>query len=187
MYFPHGIVQLAGCLSAFIFHCCDDGHLGCFLTLTVSIRWRDCVRSIFLWAGQHFFQAASKCLVSDTPTPQPSLSLPQGLRCVFYYQSRPGLQVLPASLSPYLVHISCPQPWTFQPRGSFLYNPDILVSILSVFFVCRIFLSFSFPSLLPPCPWWLPWPWSLGPVNLPETHQKRASDPSAYRWLWATM
>jgi hypothetical protein len=34
----------------------------------------------------------------------------EGLRCVFYKSSRPGLQVLPASLSPYLAYSAPNQP-----------------------------------------------------------------------------
>lgn len=83
-------------------------------------------------------------------------SLRQGTEVHILYQSRPDLQDLPASLSPYLTHparkpeLSSPRAGLPFPGGSSLYNLDIFgLSLFSLllFSLCT-WASFSF-SLLP--------------------------------------
>jgi len=87
------------------------------------------------------------CLVSDPRT--------RGSGTYLTYQSRPGLQVLPASLSPYLEHpafnpeFSNPGPGLPSPKGSSLYNTHILVPLSSF---SPPFSSPSSPLPLPPLP-----------------------------------
>lgn len=76
----------------------------------------------------------------------------------FTYQSRPGLQVLPTSLSPYLAYPTQPRDLAAHSlRGSCLYNPDILVT-----------LSFSVSQF--PVPYSLPQPLPLSPLPLLSPH-----------------
>lgn len=73
------------------------------------------------------------------------------LGAYFACRSKPNLQVFPASLSSYLAKppsqkfpsqgLGCP-----SPRGSFLYNPDILVHL----FFFSVFCSFSSLLVLMP-------------------------------------
>ena len=87
----------------------------------------------------------------------------KGLMCIFYIPKHtwpPGSSSIPQSLP----GIPCPQPWTFlasgwaalPPRGSSLYNPDILVFLLSPSIshptLCTYFFSLllSSPSLCLP-------------------------------------
>lgn len=71
----------------------------------------------------------------------------------FTYQSRPALQVLPASLSPYLAYpapnaeISSPVAGSPSPTGSSLYNPDILGSPVLLLFL-SLFLHAPAPTMV---------------------------------------
>ena len=99
----------------------------------------------------------------------------KGLRCIFYVSKQtrpPGSPSIPQSLP----GISCPLPWTFQPRGWAAPPLEALLYIIRTFLspppyphhsTPAPFLSFPFP----PSPWQLPWPPSLGPLNSPTWEQ----------------
>lgn len=94
----------------------------------------------------------------------------EGPRCIFTYQSRPGLQVLPASQSlapipaPTLNLLAQPLGCSY-PRGSSPYNPICALS-LSPF--SPIFFSLCTHPFSPNPTMATPWLQSLGPVTLLE-------------------
>lgn len=88
----------------------------------------------------------------------------KGLRC------RPGLQVLPVSLSFYLAFITCPQPLTFQELccaspSSFIYSRHFGLPSFSFSFLLLSLKAHTSPFSTTPSPWCHPWPQFLGSVN----------------------
>jgi hypothetical protein len=105
------------------------------------------------------------------------------LRCIFTYQSRPGLQVLPASLSPHLANrggggVGVGRNSKLQPKHWAAIPPEALLYVIQTFwslFTPPSLLSlpahpFSYPSPapFPMSPMANPLASILGPVNLPK-------------------